>query len=235
MDETVARLVERLKPLDRKAQIRAIVEVLDTLDLKQRFVAVYELGLYAHESQSGLGSSIAETKFVRKKLPKLIKKLSITSMLDIPCGDLHWMQHVDLGDCRYTGADVVPNLVARNQERFGSDRRQFVELDITRDELPDVDLIFSRDCLIHFCNDTLAAATENIIASSATYLLASHFPDVKENVEIPTAEYRAVNLTLPPCGLPPPIRLINERSKLVTPEEGLKHLGLWDLREVRKR
>jgi hypothetical protein len=234
MEERIARLVERLKPLDRTSQIHALHEVADTLDTKQRFVVLHELGIYKAESLSGAGSSMKETEVVRKQLPKLIEELSIRSMLDVPCGDLYWMQHVDLGDCDYTGADIVPQLVAQNQGKFGSVERHFVELDLTKDQLPEVDLIFSRDCLIHLGNETLAAAINNMTSAPAKYLLTSHFPDLKENVDIPTGEYRAVNLTLSPCNLPAPMRLIEEDSKLVTSAEGRKCLGLWDLRVMQK-
>jgi hypothetical protein len=52
------------------------------------------------ESKSGPGSSVEQTAVIRDRLPKLIAELGINSMLDIPCGDLHWMQHVDLGAAR---------------------------------------------------------------------------------------------------------------------------------------
>src|SRR5215212_9991686 len=48
------------------------------------------------ESLSGAGSNLRQTETLRRELPGLLSKLSIRSLLDAPCGDFHWMQHVDL-------------------------------------------------------------------------------------------------------------------------------------------
>jgi hypothetical protein len=74
------------------------------------------------DSKSGPGSSVEQTAVIRDRLPKLIAELGVKSVLDIPCGDLHWMQHVDLGAARYIGADIVESMIAANRRRFASGR-----------------------------------------------------------------------------------------------------------------
>lgn len=50
------------------------------------------------------------------------------------------MREVDLGAIRYVGVDIVPEIVARNRERYGdSDRRHFIVGDATSDPLPPAD------------------------------------------------------------------------------------------------
>jgi hypothetical protein len=39
------------------------------------------------------------------------------------------------------GIEVVEELAAANQERYGNERRRFVSLEITHDDLPRADLI----------------------------------------------------------------------------------------------
>ncbi len=62
--------------------------------------------------------------------PKLIAELGITSVLDIPCGDMNWLQHVDLGSTRYIGADIVESLLAFNTLQYASATREFHVLDL---------------------------------------------------------------------------------------------------------
>jgi hypothetical protein len=56
----------------------------------------------------------------------------------------------------YTGIDVVPELVARNNEAFGSDRVRFLWRDITRDSLP------GGDVLQHLSNAQIKRAIEQL-------------------------------------------------------------------------
>src|SRR5689334_2969418 len=46
------------------------------------------------ESVSGRGSTLARTEVVRRKLPILLASVGAKSLLDAPCGDFNWMQHV---------------------------------------------------------------------------------------------------------------------------------------------
>ena len=62
------------------------------------------------ESVSGIGSAMAQTAEIRRHLPDVFFRFNIQSMLDIPCGDFNWMQHIDLANIQYTGGDIVKNL-----------------------------------------------------------------------------------------------------------------------------
>jgi hypothetical protein len=74
------------------------------LRIRALFDRVYkEHRLRSADSKSGPGSSLDQTAVIRDRLPKLLAKLGIKSVLDIPCGDLNWMQHVDLGSAHRCG------------------------------------------------------------------------------------------------------------------------------------
>jgi hypothetical protein len=183
-------------------------------------------------SHSGTGSDLTQTAAIREELPQLLHDLNVQSMLDIPCGDFHWMQKLAL-DIDYTGGDVVPELIERNNERFGNERRRFMTVDIAAGELPRVDLVFCRDLLVHFSFVDALRAIENLKRSGSTYLLTTTFVDRTENSDIETGQWRPLNLRLPPFSLPPPLRVINERC---TEGGGTdwadKSLGLWRLADL---
>jgi len=157
------------------------------------------------ESGSGEGSEMAATAIVRTYLPELFKRLGITTFLDAPCGDWNWMRQVDLADIDYIGADVVPDVIADNQRRYGRDGVRFILADLTRDSLPHSDLILCRDCWIHLSYKDISAMLENFRRSGATWLLTTDGPWAEKNSDQLTGlRWRPLNLTLPPFNFPAP-------------------------------
>ena len=67
------------------------------------------------ESKSGPGSNLEQTAEIMVKIPELIKKYTITSILDLPCGDFYWMSKVDLADIEYIGGDIVSEIIKNNR------------------------------------------------------------------------------------------------------------------------
>ena len=175
---------------------------------------------------SGAGSTFAETEVIRAELPPLLRTLEVRSMLDIPCGDFNWMREMELS-VKYIGADIVVPLIKKNRRSFASPHREFLVADVIRDKLPEVDLVLCRDCLVHLSNEDAIKAVRNIKRSGAKHLLVTTYPVRKENVDILTGEWRALNLELPPFRFPPPLRVINENSRADGGKGSDKSLGLW--------
>jgi hypothetical protein len=165
-------------------------------------------------------------------LPALLEELGARTLLDAPCGDFNWMKDTSLGVEQYIGADVIPELVARNRELYGNDTTKFLLLDLTRDKLPRVDVVLCRDCLIHFSYRHIAAAIKNFKRSGSTYLLTNSYPAWTRNENIRTGDFRPLNLTLPPFNFPAPLTQIHEKL----PEEAArfygKILGVWKLSDL---
>lgn len=197
------------------------------------------------ESVSGAGSELQNTAQVIRELPLLLRELRVQRLLDAPCGDFNWMQHVDLAGIDYHGADIVDTLVERNTQRFAGPGRRFSKLDLLADALPAVDLIFCRDCLFHFSHADVFRALRNFVASRSTWLLTTTFNyrALPRNGDIATGGWTALNLELPPFGLPPPRRLIiegNVTESIVynTPNGSYQFpqndrcLGLWLLEDI---
>ena len=183
------------------------------------------------ESISGGGSTTAATETIRSALPKLISDFGVRTMLDIPCGDGNWMSQVPLNLDLYIGADIVQQLVDFNLRRWGeTERRKFAKLDLTRDGLPRVDLIFCRDCLVHLSDANVIRGLANIKASGSMYLITTTFPNHPENADIVDGEWRPINLERQPFNLPPPLRLVCEG--LTESSCSDKSLGLWRIDEL---
>ncbi len=145
-------------------------------------------------------------------------------MLDAPCGDYNWFRMVERDRVGYIGGDIVKALVESNQATYGDERTEFMHLDITQDELPDVDLWMCRDCFIHLSYDLIHAALANFERGNIRYLLVSTYPEVTGNYDIPTGHVRNLNLRLPPFNFPEPLTSIDDTSEGFARRE----LGLWE-------
>lgn len=184
------------------------------------------------KTRSGAASTLLNTGVVRAELPRLLENLGVRSLLDIPCGDFHWMKEVTLDlDC-YIGADIVAELITSN-EKFANDVRTFVKMDITCDTLPMVDLVLCRDCLIHFSFGDSFRAIKNIKASGSRYLLTTTFTrENGKNIDIVTGQWQTLNLQRPPFDFPPPVSLMREGF---TPGDGRyadRCLALWRIADL---
>jgi hypothetical protein len=194
--------------------------------IEERFDDIFHFNGWAcAESLSGPGSSLAATARIRHALPGLVQEIGARSILDIPCGDHHWMQHVPLDVDRYIGADIVAGLIEQNRQRFATDRKTFLQLDLTRDPLPAVDLVFCRDCLVHLSLAQIQLALKNVVASGAKFLLTTHFPGIDRNADIATGKWRPLDFCQAPFCLPPPLRILHEDQ----PPGGAaaKTMALW--------
>ena len=205
---------------------------LMALDTDQVFNHIYTKNKWGDgDSRSGKGSNLLITTELRKRLPEVFNSYKISSMLDIPCGDFFWMKEVDLTGIKYIGADIVDDLAKQNSQ-FASDSVSFQTLDLTKDPLPKVDLIFVRDCLVHLSEELVMAAFENIKSSGIKYILTTDFPDTPTNRNIVTGQWREINLALPPYNLPNPIDEILEREDRYGGRYPDKRMGLWKVSDL---
>jgi hypothetical protein len=179
------------------------------------------------ESISGSGSSLDQTRTLRAELAKLIKDYKIKSILDIPCGDWNWMREVDLTGIDYIGADIVKSLISRNTLSYP---QSFRVLDITKDELPKSDLVIVRDCFVHFSDEDIFRAIANIKQSGSKYLLSTSFASRTMNTDIPTGQWRALNLMIYPFGNIGLLKaVINEGCTEGNSEYADKSMVLWKI------
>jgi hypothetical protein len=193
----------------------------EDLSLADYFAKIFKENRWGNdESVSGSGSSLGSPS-VRDSvlfLDGVIRRFKIRSMLDVPCGDFYWMPLI-LGRfprLEYTGFDIVPDLITWNLQRFPD--RHFVISDATRDMLPQADLVFCKDLLLHLRNSDIISVLRNFKESGSRYLLTSSNSGSvnKELIVDEFGTYRDVNLAADPYNLPPPIWATN-------------YLSLWSL------
>lgn len=200
------------------------------LGLADRFTRIRETNLWgAAESVSGLGSELAATATLRQELPRLLADLGAKSLLDIPCGDFGWMSAVDLAGIRYVGGDIVEALVEENRAKHGLDFRR---LNLCSDDLPQADVVFCRDCLVHLSYANIGRAVENLRRSGSTWLLTTHFLECEENRDIEDGDWRMLNFELEPFRWGPPLRVLVERCTESGGGYEDKALALWRIADL---
>ena len=200
---------------------------------EDRFRHIYETNHWNDtESVSGPGSTLEETEPIRRALPAMLAELGAASLLDLPCGDFHWMQHTDLSGIDYIGGDLVGELIERNRAQHARDGVAFRKLDLVHDTLPAVDAVLCRDCLVHLSFADAQAALANIARSGAKWLLTTSFPGVTRNDDIVTGQWRPINLMLSPFNLPESKKVITENC--TETEFADKTLSLWAVESLKQ-
>ncbi len=131
-------------------------------------------------------------------------------MLDIPCGDYNWMKEIDL-KCDYIGADIVEEIIENDKKLYSSGNVSFQVIDMTKDPVPKVDMIFCKDCLQHLSYENVALALNNFKKSGSEYLLVSSFPNTWRNHDIYDGDFRPLNIRKKPFNLPKPIYKFREK------------------------
>lgn len=218
-------------PVLAHEKFQELKQEFEGLPVDQVFERIHEVNLWgSRDSVSGLGSNLDSTARIRQLLPELLWDLGVRSMLDIPCGDFHWLSQAVLPIERYIGADIVEEIVSRN--RAAHPLHEFRKLDLCNDGLPQVDLVHCRDCLVHLSHRNLMQAIANLKRSRSTWLLTTHFLDCDFNAEIETGDWRMINFEQPPFSWPPPSQVLLEGCREADGGYGDKSLALWRIADL---
>lgn len=202
---------------------------------KLDFKEVYNKNLFeGDESISGRGSSLGQTMVLKEKLIPLLEELDVKIFLDVPCGDFNWMQHINFGDIKYIGGDIVENLIEENKKRFGNMNHDFQYIDLTSSTLPDADAIFCRDVFVHLNYIQIFKALKNIKKSNIKYLMTTIFTDRQENKDLTDGVFwRPLNLQKSPFNFSQPIKLLNEKCPEGNYGEWAdKCVGVWKVKDL---
>ena len=207
---------------------------LAKLGLQERFERIYSTNLWSDpESRSGVGSTLDSTAVLRTELPAALRQLEARVLLDVPCGDFTWMEHVDLSGIEYIGGDIVPSIVEANQRLHATESRSFVQLDLTRDKLPNADVLLCRDCLVHLSYANIRAVFANIARSNIRYVLMTSFPGRADNYDVVDGDWRALDFQAPPFSFPAPRLAIVEQCEEEDGSYADKSLLAWRVDDLR--
>ena len=207
---------------------------LTKLGLQERFERIYSTNLWSDpESRSGVGSALDATRVLRAELPTALRELGTRVLLDVPCGDFTWMERVDLAGIEYVGGDIVPSIVAENKRLHASGSRRFALVDLTRDELPDADVLLCRDCLVHLSYANIRAVLANIARSNIRYVLMTSFPGRGGNRDVQDGDWRTLDFQAPPFSFPEPRLTIVEECEEEEGSYADKSLLAWRVADIR--
>ena len=229
-------MTEGRKPRKRTVAERRFAEraeELAKLALWERFERIYSTNLWSDpESRSGVGSRLDSTRVLRAELPMALRQLEARVLLDVPCGDFTWMEHVDLTGIEYIGGDIVPSIVEQNQRLYASESRRFARLDLTRDLLPSADVLLCRDCLVHLSYANIRAVLANIARSNIRFLLMTSFPGRRDNYDVADGDWRTLDFQAPPFSFPEPCLAIVENCEEEDGSYADKSLLAWRAQDV---
>ena len=200
---------------------------------QERFEMIYNENFWeSNESSSGIGSEIKNTKEVLKAIKLVIKEYKIKSIIDIPCGDFNWMSSLDMENIDYKGFDIVRSVIKENNKKYKKPNVNFYYSDIINSELPKADLMFVRDCLVHFSFKDIKKSIFRIKQSKSIYLMTTSFVNLKTNSNIFTGNWRPINLEKKPFNFPEPIITINENCEEMNGIYSDKCICLWEIEKL---
>lgn len=154
-----------------------------------------------NESVSGSGSTLEYTENTRKNLIDIVNNYNIESIVDLCCGDFNWMSEViDATNVDYTGIDIVPDLIQKNNDKYANDKTFFKVGDACEDKIAECDLLILRDCLFHFSYSDTNKVLQNLKKTNYKYLLTTtyHHGNPNINQDIQTGDFRFIDLSLQP-------------------------------------
>lgn len=154
-----------------------------------------------NKSYSGPGSDVKHTDKLVEFMPFFIKKYEIKSIVDVPCGDFNYMKHVNLDGINYNGYDISKECI-KMCEKYAKKNINFSTLDITKDKIPQVDLVIVKDLFLHLSFKHIKMALQNILKSKPKYISVSHYPQRVKNEDMNTGfGCRPIDLFIEPFNL----------------------------------
>jgi hypothetical protein len=147
---------------------------------------------------NGGGSTLPNTRAIRKWLREVIETHDIDNILDAPCGDHRWMADVQFSGY-YVGVDCWEDNIERARGRRPSG--DFYVADIMVESVFGFGLIICRDFLVHLSLDNGVKVLDQFRKSSSKLLAITHFPDVTNADIAGDWGWRPLNMEAPPFNL----------------------------------
>lgn len=161
---------------------------------------------------------------LRVELVRLIKGMKIKTLVDVPCGELSFADEISPFVQKYIGIDADGKITQENRERYGSSIMHFQQLDITKDPLPQGELIFCHDILNFLSPAEISSALLHFKKSGAQYLLMTLYTDLEKNQKGKPGVCRPIDWQIAPYHFPKPL--------LILTEHGNKKLALWKMEDL---
>lgn len=177
------------------------------------------------ETPCGEGSYLDACAPIVQHLPEWFKTYGIKSVVDVGCGDFHWMRGINFDGMEYDGFDVVKKFVDELQKTHDKTNVRFHHADALEAPLPKADLYICKDVLNHYPVE-LGLRLLSKMRDSAKYFAALTFPGYpRESGRIALGAWWFIDLAQPPFNLGEPIASVPARETR-TPK---RVFALWKL------
>lgn len=171
--KAIATICLRLRNLRKKQAAYA------ELSLSETFRRVYRTKTWGDDGEqfhSGAGSRGKASEQYCASVIAFIRENRVQSVVDLGCGDFSVGRQIqEATGVRYTGIDVVPELIEHHKSTVQNPLVSFQCADITGDLLPAADLCLIRQVLQHLSNEEIARALGNLGGFSRV-LVSEHVP-----------------------------------------------------------
>jgi len=175
------------------------------------------------QSYSGPGSvaNSIQTNNLISELQKFFKENDVKNILDAPCGDCAWIKKIFETNIKYTGVDIVDDLMRQNKLTFKSNSNvEFYCKDLTEySKFDNFDFILMRDFFIHLPLSMIKKILTNLKNSNCKYFAFNNYESVNINKEISTGQHRKINLLKDPFNLDLPYYKIQEVNNEYKPDQ----------------
>jgi hypothetical protein len=176
-----------------------------------------------NQSFSGPGSipNSFQTNNLIKNLKKFFEDNNIKNVLDAPCGDCAWIKNLFDLNIKYTGIDIVEDLIRSNQVNFISNSNiKFYCKDVSLiKNFNDYDFVLMRDFFIHLPISQIQNILFNLKNSNCKFFALNSYENNPINKEISTGKHRKINLLKEPFNLGAPFSKIQEFNNQKLPNE----------------
>lgn len=147
---------------------------------------------------SGRGSTYNNNIDYVAFVARFIQRNNIRSVVDLGCGDWQFSRYMNWEGISYLGVDVVPSLVQRNNEIFGSETIKFILLPELF-ALPQAHLLLCKDVMQHWPNSMVADALGKISGKYQYILLTNdEEPSYGQNPDISLGQCRPLDVRKAP-------------------------------------
>lgn len=135
-------------------------------DLRQKaFEQIYSNHAWGGGSRSGPGSDPEHTGIYVHFVNQWLEHHSDSkSIVELGCGDWATTSRIEIKpNHSYFGFDIVPDVIASNQERFTAENLRFECRDFISNPPPGADLLLIKDVLQHLSNESVHEFLRNIL------------------------------------------------------------------------
>lgn len=169
--------------------------------------------------------------FLEKNLEILFDDLKIKSIVDVGCSDVVWQSKMNWNNIKYTGLDIVKDIVEDNKKKYQN--MSFEHKNLIEDECPKADIVMVRNVFLHTTLVGVKKMLKNIKDSGSKYLLASTDITIEENIDTCCTWATRRNLELEPFNLKYCIALIPEiLPSIKKPKAPNNYIGLWYVNRI---